>query len=238
MQARALFVPLFSFALLGFVAAPAKAATPLCFGQPATIVGTAGSDSIVGTAGADVIWGGGGDDEIYGEFFEGSSSDVGAADLICGFTGEDRIFGGLGNDRINGGDGNDRLSGDWGADVVQGNAGNDVLRGDFYEVSFSDVGSGDILRGHGGADSMWDVGRGTLEGGPGRDSLTKPLCGGGSTLRGGAGNDLLEAAYDDFGDPCPAAERADLVHGNDGQDTATVSWSDKVWAVESLSRLR
>ncbi len=50
---------------LGLPATGALAATPLCFGKPPTIVGTAGPDRLVGQSGvADVIWGGGGDDYI------------------------------------------------------------------------------------------------------------------------------------------------------------------------------
>jgi Ca2+-binding RTX toxin-like protein len=47
-------------------ATPAGAATPICNGEPATIVGTEGRDDIEGTSGRDVIVGLAGNDEIDG----------------------------------------------------------------------------------------------------------------------------------------------------------------------------
>src|SRR6185312_17495539 len=57
----------------------AYAATPTCFGQTATVTGTAGDDTaLTGTSGADVIVGLGGNDTISGG---------GGNDLICGNAG-------------------------------------------------------------------------------------------------------------------------------------------------------
>src|SRR5207249_11458563 len=44
----------------------AAGAEPMCFGKPATILGTEGDDNLTGTAGADVIIGLGGNDTING----------------------------------------------------------------------------------------------------------------------------------------------------------------------------
>ncbi|UAL29149.1 hypothetical protein K8W59_15350 [Nocardioides rotundus] len=72
----------------------ASAATPTCYGQPATIVGTTGHDRLPGTSGPDVIAGLGGNDRI-----EGLAGD----DLLCGGDGADVLYGGAGDDRIAGG---------------------------------------------------------------------------------------------------------------------------------------
>ena len=88
----------------------------LCFGLPASIVGSAGPDTLEGTASADVIVGLGGDDTIYGN---------GGDDLICGNAGADLLIGGAGNDRIRGGPGNDTLRGTLGDDRLGGGDGFD-----------------------------------------------------------------------------------------------------------------
>src|SRR5581483_534259 len=65
---------------LGGFAVPAQAATPTCFGQPATIVATnPHGEVITGTDGHDVIVGSPGPDTIYGR---------GGDDLICGMGGD------------------------------------------------------------------------------------------------------------------------------------------------------
>lgn len=74
----------------------ATAVVHTCFGQKATIVGSAKGTTIRGTAGNDVIDAGAGNDTIYGK---------GGNDLICGGTGADKIYGGTGNDWIDGGQG-------------------------------------------------------------------------------------------------------------------------------------
>jgi len=93
---------------------------PLCFGVPATIVGTPGNDALKGTPGDDVIVGLGGRDVIEGR---------GGNDLICGGDGDDAISGGPGHDKIDGGDGNDTIDGDAGNDRIHGDAGNDRIHG-------------------------------------------------------------------------------------------------------------
>lgn len=75
---------------------------PLCFGVPATIVGTPGNDVLHGTLGDDVIVGLGGNDAIAGK---------GGNDLICGNEGNDIISGDLGDDKIDAGAGDDAIDG-------------------------------------------------------------------------------------------------------------------------------
>jgi Ca2+-binding RTX toxin-like protein len=98
----------------------ASGATPTCFGERATIVGTKGPDILVGTAGTDVVAGKTGDDVIRG---------FGGDDLLCGGNGDDELVGGPGSDRLRGGDGNDDLFGAAGDDTVQGGGGGDLLLG-------------------------------------------------------------------------------------------------------------
>lgn len=72
--------------------------TAMCFGSPATRIGTEGNDVIRGTRRADVIVAFGGADRVRGG---------GGKDKICGGKGRDRLFGERGNDRLNGGPGRD-----------------------------------------------------------------------------------------------------------------------------------
>jgi subtilisin family serine protease len=82
-----------------------SAATPTCFGQAATIVGTNNGETINGTGNADVIVA------------------LGGSDTVNGNGGADRICGGDGNDTLNGGSGNDKLDGGAGTDICRGQGG-------------------------------------------------------------------------------------------------------------------
>lgn len=95
-------------------------AWPICFGRPATIVGTPGDDTIRGTPGDDVIVGLGGDDVIRG---------LGGNDRICNGPGADTVYGGGGRDRIRGGAGADILFGGLGDDWLRGGIGLDEAHG-------------------------------------------------------------------------------------------------------------
>jgi Ca2+-binding RTX toxin-like protein len=130
--------------------------TPVCFGMPATIVGTAGNDVLRGTPGNDVIVGLAGHDVIDGR---------GGDDLICGGDGNDTLRGGTGNDKLSGGEDNDILWGGAGDDLLEGGPGRDRASG----------GSGnDILRG-GEGDDMLNV----VDGAGGND-----IADGGSHVNG------------------------------------------------------
>jgi Ca2+-binding RTX toxin-like protein len=84
-----------------FVSTPAPAqAAPACFGRPATIVGTNGSDVIYGTGFPDVIASLAGNDKVHARA---------GGDFVCGGDGSDVIFDGYGSDTIDGGTGVDTV---------------------------------------------------------------------------------------------------------------------------------
>jgi Ca2+-binding RTX toxin-like protein len=111
-------------AALGFATSPAQAVDKTCFGQAATIVGTANDDTLTGTEGPDVIVGLGGGDTIDGlggddlicagdnvaSFVPGpQGKEAGHLDVVHGGSGNDRIDGGLGLEFLNGDDGDDDI---------------------------------------------------------------------------------------------------------------------------------
>jgi Ca2+-binding RTX toxin-like protein len=218
--------------------AAAQGATPLCFGQPATIVGTAGADTLTGQSGvSDVIYGGDGNDRISGGAFYSDDDTQGTApDLLCGGPGADVIKGGPGNDRINGGDGNDDIRGELGADVMQGNAGDDGL----YDESFEDMdAANDILRGGSGADRITTAeGLDKAYGETGNDTITDTECST-SYLYGGPGADRFESwssSFEGWHSSYCASPR-DVINGNEDYDEATVSGTDSVTSVEKVVRV-
>jgi Ca2+-binding RTX toxin-like protein len=230
-------------ALLGaaplLLVAPAQAATPLCFGKPATIVGTPGPDILVGEGGtSDVIYGGGGADYILGGEFYGDEDNPGTApDLLCGGPGADDVIGSPGDDKLNGGDGKDAVDGANGADLEQGNAGDDsVGQGSFEDADSAD----DVIRGNGGRDTLsggW--GSDSLYGDAGADTLIDNECDGPTVMRGGDGADFLESwssSIEGWHDNV-CSSVADLVSGGQGVDTAETDRRDFVRAIEHLTRI-
>jgi hypothetical protein len=181
----------------------------VCFGRPATILGTSGADVIYGTAGPDVIVAFSGDDVVYGR---------GGADRICLGPGDDYGNGGNRRDRIDGSWGDDTLIGANGKDVLHGSGGRDTIAGnDQVDVLYGGDGSdtlsggpkGDSVYGGGGSDRLkgrtgsdklvGGAGRDTLDGGAGNDSMG----GGGGTdsCNGGTGTDTASRCEDVTGVP-------------------------------------
>jgi Ca2+-binding RTX toxin-like protein len=170
--------------LLLWPAVAARAATPTCLGQAATIVGTSGDDNpLLGTSGDDVIVGRGGDDVIRGR---------GGNDLICGNAGADTLEGGDGADTMQGGDGDDTLSGGAGDDRFLGGAGVDTADySQFYMPSPTEGVNVNLATGQAtgeGADHLTGV-----EGVKGSDYTSDILTASdaGSTLDGGFEADTL-----------------------------------------------
>ncbi len=127
-----------------------------CFGQAATVVGTAGKDALKGTQGRDVIVA------------------LGGKDTVRSFAGKDLICTGSGRDKVKAGAGNDKATAGGGADRVLGGAGRDRLYGQ---------GGADRLFGGGGRDKLFgNKGPDRLNGGPGSD-LCKGGPGGDSEKR-------------------------------------------------------
>lgn len=212
-----------------------RAAPPImCFGQPATIVGTPGDDILNGTNGADVIVGLGGHDRINGR---------GGDDLICGGDGNDRLSGADGHDRITGQDGDDTIIGGalddelWGGvgeDLLMGGGGNDHLHGqqdkDNLIGGWDDDtiwgGDGDDrILGQGDNDKLYGQdGNDVVAGGNGDDELwggfgNDRLVGndGNDTIGGNEGDDRLTGGNGD--DELSGQSGSDRIYGHDGNDT-------------------
>lgn len=193
----------------GSFAPPAVAATPTCFGKPATItghgrvVGTAGPDVIV-TSRRSTVHGRGGNDRICGAY------------TMHGGAGNDLIHFGRTFDtdfmEITGGDGRDRIVVSSPADVViVAGAGADVVEtGSGWQYVHAGPGPDSVTTGRGGDEIHGSGGADVLDGQQGRDEITGD--GGDDLLRGGAGRDRLFDAYDrDLGD--------DEARGGPGVDT-------------------
>jgi hypothetical protein len=105
---------------LSFLGAPGAAASQMCFGHKATIVGTNGADHLIGTEARDVIVAGRGNDRVSGR---------GGDDLVCSGRGSDGIFLGRGADKANSGGRDDHVEGDEGQDFLDGGDGTDLLDG-------------------------------------------------------------------------------------------------------------
>ncbi|HHQ4479377.1 TPA: calcium-binding protein, partial [Aeromonas veronii] len=116
-----------------------------------------------------------------------------------GGDGNDTLFGGADNDTLAGGNGNDLLEGGQGFDVLNGEAGNDTLRGGEGNDTLTGGNGVDLLEGGDGDDLL-------VGGEPTYQGLFKDYVNGGwtaerhhfqgvegDTLRGGAGNDQLQA---------------------------------------------
>ena len=120
--ASAVSATVFVAVLLGTVegwSAQAQKSRPLCFGKPATIVGTQRTDGIIGTPGADVI------------------VSFGGSDAILALGGDDRVCSGPGNDEIEADA--SYISNPGGADMADGGPGRDTCRDAERTVSCEEV---------------------------------------------------------------------------------------------------
>ena len=171
------------------------------------VVGSALNDTITGNAGRNFLIGLGGNDTLDGG---------GEKDLLWGNDGDDTLIGGDGDDYIVGDAGNDILRGGAGADVLQGVTGIDTAdystSGEGVSVVLLDNGEGfdgdaegdllisiENLTGSNFADVLQgDRGNNTLRGGAGNDEIDATIPrgsgvnnGGNDVLIGGAGADEL-----------------------------------------------
>jgi Ca2+-binding RTX toxin-like protein len=177
------------------------------------LFGEAGDDTLRGGDGSlDQLLGGDGNDTLFGE--AGTDHLFGEAgdDTLDGGSGNDFLIGNLGNDTLSGGDDGDNLHGQRGADVIDGGAGNDFLYGD---------GVYDVL----GTPTLNfddDGAADTLRGGDGNDYLN--AAGGNDVLEGGAGDDRLEAEAGD--DTLDGGDGVDILLGAAGNDTLLAGAGD------------
>jgi len=187
--------------------------------------GSGGHDTLIGGGWYDRIFGGSGRDLITGGT---SVVDPGTGlptyDVLRGQGGNyDTLIGGDGNDKLNGGAGHDSLVGGGGDDVLTGESGNDTLEGGagtdrLYERANVDMTLTDAsLSGGLGSNTVTSIESAYLKGGNGNNRLDASAfsgdvtligVGGADTLRGGAGNDMLNGR-----------SGADLITGGAGNDT-------------------
>lgn len=187
-------------ALLAPTAVSAQTTAPLCGGEAATIVGTAGDDVIEGTAGNDVIFAAQGNDIIFG---------LGGDDIVCAGKGDDVIVGGQGFDILFGAQGNDVMFAADGSTVAEradtkgarmfGGAGDDLMIGsNRWDRMQGGLGL-DHMEGHegrdwmrGGGDTDYVDGGANIDdmhGGNGHDRMRVTT---GDSAKGSNGNDLCE----------------------------------------------
>jgi Ca2+-binding RTX toxin-like protein len=184
------------------------------------IVGGAGMDVLIGGSGVDQLQGGSGADSLYGgdehDDLFGDADDAteltSGDDILDGGGGDDFLAGNAGNDTLYGGDGGDNLQGQTGTDVIEGGAGNDFLYGD--GVYFFNGQPIVNLADDGAAD--------TLRGGDGDDQLD--AASGDDVLEGGAGADILFAGAGN--DTVGGDAGADVLFGEGGGDTYLFNLGD------------
>ncbi|NBR33069.1 MAG: hypothetical protein EBT84_13135, partial [Sphingomonadaceae bacterium] len=195
-------------------------------------IGSSADNRIVTNAGRDSISAGSGNDTV----FAGAGDDV-----VLGESGNDSIDAGEGNDSVNAGAGSDTVRGGAGNDTLVGGSGTDWL--DYSDQSngiivnlssstYQSVLSGTADDGLDGIDSI--SGFEGIIGSTGRDTL---LGGGGNTLDGGLGSDILIAssAGDAF-----IFDAADIsIVGGAGTDTLIINDEQvdftPTWAMPNIS---
>jgi Ca2+-binding RTX toxin-like protein len=179
------------------------------------INGSGSRDDLIGTPWDDSINGGGNSDELYGLSGDDQLDGGSYSDELYGDTGNDTLLGRDGDDELYGGSGDDLMSGGTGNDTYWIDSIGDVV------IEEDTVGTSDLVRSHINIGALHDrvedlrlldgaarVGNGNasdnrifgndsdnyLRGFDGDDSLDGGWEGDhGDTLKGGAGDDTLEA---------------------------------------------
>ncbi|MFN2526285.1 MAG: calcium-binding protein [Actinomycetota bacterium] len=168
----------------------AEAQRPRCFGQRATIVGTAERDQLTGTRRRDVIVARGGNDAIVAR---------GGDDLICSGAGNDNVMAGGGSDRVKEGKGTGFVNGGGGDDeLVMGRGFFQATRGGLGadRITSAPFPEGFTFVEYPAPSAVTvDLGAGTASGGHGDDTLVNISGVGGSehddTLTGTSGSNFL-----------------------------------------------
>jgi len=189
---------------------------PMCFGMPATIVGTAGDDVLTGTPGDDVIVGLEGTDTI--------SATDGGTDRVCGGPNDlSRLGGGVpryeevtleGSGFVDGGSGLDSIEVDFPSSVQIVGGSNPTVHDDRGRLWREKI-------------VVEDGMRVDISSGDGPDSVDVRLGGGGATLAtvdAGAGHDVVKCSGD-------FAERCEL-HGGRGTGNDRLDAGGDVFTVE------
>ncbi len=165
--------------------------------------GGRGDDVMYGDAGNDSLFGGDGNDLLYGDSYDGHDFSVDSPfvhdfdymlpwlsqgnDWLSGDADDDVLYGTGGNDVLRGGTGNDTLSGGLGNDQLDGGTGTD--RGqEVADVNFRLTRN--QLTGL-GTDRLSNIEQAELRGGAGNNRIDASKFDGQVTLEGGEGNDTL-----------------------------------------------
>lgn len=158
------------------------------------------NDSITGDAGFNQIYGGAGNDEIHA----GAGNDD-----VHGGPGSDKLFGGDGNDTIKGDDGNDLLGGENGNDSLDGGLGADGIYGnDGNDTADYSARTANLSLTQDGVANDGQAGE--------TDNLASDV----ETIKGGGGNDLIQAKlYDYFNHALFGNGGNDTLLGSSGIDT-------------------
>jgi Ca2+-binding RTX toxin-like protein len=183
---------------------------PLCFGLPATIVGTDGDDNLFGTDGPDVIASLAGNDVVH----PGDGDD-----LTCAGPGDDDVKDRRGNDKIRGEDGSDSLGGGFGNDRLSGGPGDDIF---VDNEAAGDRGNDGMFGGAGNDIFTRDSGDDVGYGGSGADRWASGMGGGSQTFYGGPDNDRADINIEARDFPENPAPYAVHVWGGLGDDRINV----------------
>jgi Ca2+-binding RTX toxin-like protein len=146
---------------------------------------------------------------------------------LQGGAGNDVLIGGPMADSLSGGDGNDSLTGGGGADVLDGGAGFDTLiesRPSAVAGLSMSLSATTLSIGTEGTDSLVGIERALLRGGSGNDTLNASSFTGPVVLVGGAGSDVITGGSGN--DLLIGGTGADTVSGGGGDDILIAGWTD------------
>jgi Ca2+-binding RTX toxin-like protein len=212
-----------------------------------TLYGEDGNDHLEGGAGRDILLAGSGNDLLQGDEDDDTLDGGEGDDKMAGGTGNDVMTGGAGDDVMTGNAGNDTMADETGSDTVRGGEGDDhvLASADATDDTFEggigidtlnyssavrsiavDLGSGQAVGEDIGHDTVSEFEN--IVGGSGDDALKAVATG--SSIDGGAGNDVLTgSAGDDFlagssgNDTISDGAGSDVVKGGEGDDHVVAS---------------
>lgn len=187
------------------------------------LTGGSGDDNLTGGSGDDVLSGGDGDDVLSGDSGDDVLSGGDGDDIVNGGSGNDALGGGDGDDDVNGQNGNDSMAGGDGRDTLTGGDGDDTADGGDGTDTFDESVAGTAtltatkLVNGGKTDLLTQIEVGFLKGGPGNDLINAAAFGGSVSLVGGLGKDTLVGGAG--ADTLTGGQGNDVLKGGAGADT-------------------